>query len=166
MINVFGEYTFDAKYYAKKLVALGSNTKFHKLELLPDYIDNRLAVKFWDGENLVPLSSQVGYYVIYEKLPLIQIETPVYAGYTKDSISKRVWRFGIEVCNIEPLIKTSGTHPGGRKYRKLGGTRDNLYIRFVLKKDIPFDIPESEIETLDEYIASLLKTTCNTKRKF
>lgn len=165
-VDLYGNYIFDANYYAKKLIALGSNRPFYRLDLLPDYIDNRFAVRVYDGEKQIPVSDKKGYYVIYKKNLMYGLEKAIYAGYTNDSISKRIWRFGIELCNMQEMVKTSGTHPGGRKYRLLGGTRDDLYIKFVLHNEIPFDIPEDRVETLDENLAYLLDTLCNTKRKF
>jgi hypothetical protein len=47
----------------------------------------------------------------------------------------------------------------------MGGTRDDLCIKFVLHNEITFDIPEEHVETLDENLAYLLGTLCNTKRK-
>jgi hypothetical protein len=164
-IDLYGDYIFDATYYAKKLIALGTDKPYYKLKLLPDYIDNRFAVRIYDSENLIPVCEKKGYYVIYKRNLFLGSEQSIYAGYTNDSIYKRIWRFGIELCNMQDLIKTSGTHPGGRKYRLMGGTRDDLCVKFVLHNEIPFDIPEEHVETLDENLAYLLGTLCNTKRK-
>ena len=164
-IDLYGDYVFDSTYYAKKLIGIGTNKPFYRLDLLPDYIDNRFAVRVYERDIQIPVSEKKGYYVIYKRDILLSYEKAIYAGYTNDSISKRLWRFGIELCNMQEMIKTSGTHPGGRKYRLMGGTRDHLYVKFVLHNESPFDIPEEHVETLDENLAYLLGTLCNTKRK-
>ena len=165
-LNLYGEYTFDSAYYAKKLIAIGTQKPFYRLDLLPDYIDNRFAVRVYDGNNQIPISNKKGYYVIYKRNLLVDYEKAIYAGITKDSLSKRLWRFGIELCDMQELVRSSGDHPGGRKYRKMGGTRDNLYLKYVLLEEIPFEIPTKHIDSLDENLAHLLNTLCNTKRKF
>ena len=164
-VDLYGEYIFDADYYAKKLIALGAKKPFYRLELLPDYIDNRFAVRVYDGENLIPLSDRKGYYVIYKKNVLYSIEKAIYAGVKNCCMFSCLRRFGIELCNMTELVKTSGEHFGGRKYRLMGGTRDDLYLKFVLDSDIDFQIPDEHVETLDEHLANLLDTLCNTRKR-
>lgn len=165
-VDLYGNYIFDASYYAKKLIALGSKKPFCRLDLLPDYIDNRFAVRVYDGENPISLSDKKGYYVIYKKNVLYSVEKAIYAGFTNYCMAGRLRRFGIELCNMTELIKTSGDHPGGRKYRLIGGNREDLHLKFVLNTEISFEIPDEHIETLDENLAAILDTLCNSRKKY
>lgn len=165
-IDLYGNYIFDADYYAKKLIALGSKKPYCRLDLLPDYIDKRFAVRVYDGESLIPLSEKKGYYVIYKKNVMSSIEEAIYAGFTNCCMATRLRRFGIELCNMPELVKTSGEHFGGRKYRLIGGNREDLYLKFVLNDEIDFEIPDEHIKTLDENLANLLNTLCNTKKRY
>lgn len=150
----------DHHYYARKLIARAAMLQIPmcKLLFLPDYIDNRMHTKILhDGKEIV-LGEQGGFYVVYHKDPLLEYEA--YAGFSINNIRQRFSRYGYEICEIPT---NHGGHSGAAKHRVAGGTRHNIYVRYLTSDQIDFDIPENIYPKLDEAVASAVGARYNTK---